>query len=378
MKIALVKQDVYQDLYVCANRSKLDELLFSSEGRVGMFSLFSLFDADFYIVEEENTAECRMWKKVIPHMAKEYERLKTETLDKLKGMSFHEPGSDKPNGFYAVKCDEIDWSKYDVVISINISVPTRIVQKYPNTLWAYMIGEANFMQDKVYFGYVVNLNQLITGTRDKVKGYIDFPYTFVGPICLETLMEDVLKRKSKNTGIYAEINTTKERPVKRVPHFEPIGEATGHPIIVHQQLIRRNLEAIFDSKYYLKVGGRHTRGNGVLEAISLGTVCLLSPDDLICPQVLPPEAWVFTVEEATEKIKYLDSHSDEYQKLLEKERMLVDQFVIKYPMHYLELALKEKRQQGKPNHVYKYGMVKFGSDVLKKGVYKIKRDYIKR
>ena len=138
------------------------------------------------------------------------------------------------------------------------------------------------------------------------------------------------------------------------------------------------MEAIFDSKYYLKVGGRHTRGNGVLEAISLGTVCLLSPDDLICPQVLPSEAWVFTVEEAAEKIKYLDSHPDEYQKLLEKERMLVDQFVIKYPMHYLELALKEKRQQGKPNHVYKYGIVKFGSDVLKKGVYKIKRDYIKR
>ena len=123
---------------------------------------------------------------------------------------------------------------------------------------------------------------------------------------------------------------TKERPVKRVPHFEPIGEATCHPIIVHQQLIRRNLEAIFDSKYYLKVGGRHTRGNGVLEAISLGTVCLLSPDDLICPQVLPPEAWVFTVDEAIEKIKYLDSHPDEYRKLLEKERMLVDQFVIKY------------------------------------------------
>ncbi len=79
-----------------------------------------------------------------------------------------------------------------------------------------MIGEANFMQDKVYFGYDVNLNQLITGTRDKVKGYIDFPYTFVGPNCLETLMEDVLKRKkAKNTGIYAEINTTKERPVKK-------------------------------------------------------------------------------------------------------------------------------------------------------------------
>lgn len=378
MKIALIKQDVYQDLYVCANRTKLDELLFSSEGRVGMFSLFSLYDADFYIVEEENTCECHMWKKVIPHMAKEYTKLKTETLDKLKGMSYHEVGSNKPNGYYAVKCDSIDWSQYDVIISINVSVPTRIVQKYPNTLWAYMIGEANFAQDKVYFGYDVILNQMITGTCDLVHGYIDFPYTFVGPYCLEKLMKDVLGRGSRNSGIYAEINTTKERPVKRVPHFEPIGEATGHPIVVHQQLIRRNLEAIYDSKYYLKVGGRHTRGNGVLEAISLGTVCLLSPDDLICPQALPPEAWVFSAEEATEKIKYLDSHPKEYDKLLAKERELVDQFVIKYPMHYLELALNKKRKSGKANHVYHYGTLKFGLDVVKKGIYKIKRDYLKK
>lgn len=378
MKIALVKQDVYQDLYVCENRASLSELLFSSEGRVGMFSLFSLYDADFYIVEEENTSECHFWKKVIPHMAKEYVRLKTETLDKLKGMSFHEPGSDKPNGYYAVKCDDIDWNQYDIVISINISIPTRIVQKYPNILWAYMIGEANFAQDKVYFGYDINLNQLITGTYDKVRGYIDFPYTFVGPYCLEKLMKNVLKRESKSSGIYAEINTTKERPVKRVPHFEPIGEATGHPIVVHQQLIKKNLKAIYDSKYYLKVGGRHTRGNGVLEAISLGTLCLLSPDDLICPQVLPPEAWVFSVEEATEKIKYLDNNPEAYNKLLEKERALLSQFAIEYPMHYLELALADKRKQGKPNHVYCYGMIKFGTDVFKKLIYKIKRDYLKK
>ena len=378
MKIALVKQDVYQDLYVCENRASLSELLFSSEGRVGMFSLFSLYDADFYIVEEENTSECHFWKKVIPHMAKEYVRLKTETLDKLKGMSFHEPGSDKPNGYYAVKCDDIDWNQYDIVISINISIPTRIVQKYPNILWAYMIGEANFAQDKVYFGYDINLNQLITGTYDKVRGYIDFPYTFVGPYCLEKLMKNVLKRESKSSGIYAEINTTKERPVKRVPHFEPIGEATGHPIVVHQQLIKKNLKAIYDSKYYLKVGGRHTRGNGVLEAISLGTLCLLSPDDLICPQVLPPEAWVFSVEEATEKIKYLDNNPEAYNKLLEKERALLSQFAIEYPMHYLELALADKRKQGKPNHVYRYGMIEFGTDVFKKLIYKIKRDYLKK
>ena len=145
MKIALVKQDVYQDLYVGNKDMSLAELLYSSAGRVGPISLFDEYDCDFYIVKEENTSECHVWEKVMPKMVKEFRKLKTQTVKSVKGMDFHEPGSDKPNGYYAVKCNSIDWSKYDAVISINVSVPTQIVQKYTQVIWAYMIGEANFM-----------------------------------------------------------------------------------------------------------------------------------------------------------------------------------------------------------------------------------------
>ena len=131
-------------------------------------------------------------------------------------MDFHEPGSDKPNGYYAVKCSSIDWSKYDAVISINVSVPTQIVQKYPQVLWAYMIGEANFMLDKVYFGYDVCLNQLIRGENDLIHGVMDFPYTFVNKDHLERVLHDEFGKVEKS-GIYGEINTTTERPVKKYP-----------------------------------------------------------------------------------------------------------------------------------------------------------------
>ena len=188
MKIALVKQDVYQDLYVGNKDMSLVELLYSSAGRVGPISLFDEYDCDFYIVEEENTSECHVWEKVMPKMVKEFRKLKTQTVKSVKGMDFHEPGSDKPNGYYAVKCSSIDWSKYDAVISINVSVPTQIVQKYPQVLWAYMIGEANFMLDKVYFGYDVCLNQLIRGENDLIHGVMDFPYTFVNKDHLERVL----------------------------------------------------------------------------------------------------------------------------------------------------------------------------------------------
>ena len=51
MKIALVKQDVYQDLYVGNKDMSLVELLYSSAGRVCPISLIYEYDCDFYIVE---------------------------------------------------------------------------------------------------------------------------------------------------------------------------------------------------------------------------------------------------------------------------------------------------------------------------------------
>ena len=49
-KIALLKQEVYQDLYVCPVTEKDPEaILLSSMGRVGPIGLMAELDADFYI-----------------------------------------------------------------------------------------------------------------------------------------------------------------------------------------------------------------------------------------------------------------------------------------------------------------------------------------
>ena len=80
MKIALVKQEVYQDLYVCPVTEKnAANILFSSMGRVGPIGLMAELDADFYIVKEEPEYETQIYRKVIPHISKHLYLLKTET-----------------------------------------------------------------------------------------------------------------------------------------------------------------------------------------------------------------------------------------------------------------------------------------------------------
>lgn len=371
MKVALIKQDVYQDLYVGNKEMNISELLFSSSGRVGPIGLFEEFDCDFYIVKEEKSTECHMWKKTMPQMVKEFKKLKTELVTSVKGMEFHVPGSNKPNGFYAVSCDSINWGMYQIVISINISIPTRIVMKFPKVLWTYMIGEANFAIDKAYFGYDLCLNQMIRGEQNLINKVIDFPYTFVGPYTLEKIAKNEFGIVEKK-GIYGEINTTTERPVKRIPQFEPISEITGEPILFHKQNIKENLFELYRAKYYLKVGGRITRGNGIIEAISLGTVALLSPDDVICTQILPKEAWVFDSSDAINKINFLNNNPDEYKKLLFLERQLCYQFVINYPKHWLLKAFSLKQSDG-VNKNHRYCFFKYIIDIMKRAINKKER-----
>ncbi|HEY5892907.1 MAG TPA: hypothetical protein VIT91_06710, partial [Chthoniobacterales bacterium] len=187
---------------------------------------------------------------------------------------------------YSVSCGKVDWSRYDVVISINFSIPSRIVQTHPNILWCYMIGEANMLCDCAYYGYDVCLNQEARGIVSDLPGVVDFPYTFVGPDCLEKIVQRTVGRASAQHGIFVEINSFQERPTKNVARLAPL-QNTGHPLRLHKQSIRENLAELFDAKYFIKAGGRKIRGNSVLEAISCGTLVLMSPADLHHSQMLP-------------------------------------------------------------------------------------------
>ncbi|MHB1529473.1 MAG: hypothetical protein ACYCXT_08625 [Acidiferrobacteraceae bacterium] len=346
--IALVKQEVYQDLYVCSENDKDPaNILFSSMGRVGPIGLFTTLNADFYIVKEEGTRECQIYRKVLPHMAEHLRMLKTTTLNTLPGQSFKIPGSDKSNGTYAVSCRDVDWGKYDIVISMNVSLPTQLVRCYPNTLFCYMIGEANLATKRVKFGYDVCLNQEARGKVATRTGVIDFPYTFVGTDCLEKIIHKHLGDASSRRGIYVEINSSDERPVVNAPPSFSGLSSLGHPINLHKQLISANLVEIYHSKYFVKLGGRKLRGNSVIESISLGTPVLMDPNDVIHRELLPKEAWVVTPEDAYRTIEYLDKNNDAYDQLLMKERDLLKKYVYQAPLDSLLNCLQYKRNHKK-------------------------------
>lgn len=349
-KIALVKQEIYQDLYVCPSEEKdASQILFSSQGRVGPIGLMAELGADFYIVKEEYDQETQIYKKVIPHISQHLYLLKTQTLDKLPGQGFKQPGSPHANGEFAQDAFQIDWGQYDIVISINISLPIRLIKKYPRTLFAYMIGEANLATRKAHFGYDITLNQMARGIiTDKLYGAVDFPYTFLKGDTLEKLMTHTLKRSSIKQGVFMEINSTTERPVTKVPsHFQPL-EEMGQKIILHKQKISDNLQSIFDAKYFVKMGGRTIRGNSVAEAISLGTLVIMNRNEIIHKELIIDECHVKTMNDTLALIKKLEENPDEYNRLLKKQQEAVTHYFYDCPLVSLLNCLKIKQHLNKP------------------------------
>ena len=123
LKIALVKQDVLPDLYVCSKEEKsLHNILFSSINRVGPFGLIAELEADFYIVKEEYEKETQIHRK-IDHS--DTHILKTQTIDKLPRYSYRPLPTTYTHADFRVSCYDIDWEQYDIVISINISIPKK-------------------------------------------------------------------------------------------------------------------------------------------------------------------------------------------------------------------------------------------------------------
>ena len=105
--------------------------------RVGPFSLINDLNADFFIIKEENTEECQIYNHFLKGFGGNYKLLKTKPLNKIPGNEFFEPGTNKPNGDLSVNVEDISWSNYDIVISINFSVPSNIVKLHKNTLRYY-------------------------------------------------------------------------------------------------------------------------------------------------------------------------------------------------------------------------------------------------
>lgn len=337
MRFALVKQDVYQDLYCCPKRSDARTAVLSSLMRSGPVALLTRLKADFLIVKTEPQPECSIWKEkwfdCRDFPLSYYESLKTQVF--MAG----ERGHTQPQGNFSISVYDVDWGQYDVVIGIECPVPAVLTRKYPNVAWCYYIGEPG-MRSAIHSlrrpvkGYDLFLNQkfrcLARSLRPPMH-VIEFPYFLQYVGCFHDIGIETTKFRK---GIVLEKETAGNFSKRELSTLGSFG-----PVIIAQGSIEEILTAIMQCKYYVRLGSRRHLGNAVIEAISAGCLAMTNPSELGIRSLMLPETSVTSRAKLIERIQAFEKNQIWFDEVLAKQRERVDYLCFSRPiMDLLEMA----------------------------------------
>lgn len=321
MKIAVVKSTVYQDLWVCDISSNYFEIFKTSLMRCPMIGLAEEYNAEFIIVKESKDYPCQEFN---PGFLNHHDKEKLKYRTNQKYMHFLD---ETYHGLISIdsvshEAESIDWSKYDIVITINACIPEKIVKQFNKTTWCYYVGEnEDHWVNNIIGGYDIILNQDVMKSN-LPEFSIGFPYSFLGPYTIENINKKELNNDIQKAGIYIELNNTQERPFYNIPtDFLHISKCCGNiPIHIHDQNIIKNTKSLYNAKYFIKLFGRKIRGNAVLEAISAGTLVIAEYEMVMFEDLIDSYCLCNNINEMIEKINYLEENPNEYNRLVKLQR----------------------------------------------------------
>lgn len=340
-RLAVVKSAIYQDLWV-TNKNNAIDVFKTSLMRGSPIGLMEYVNTEFIIVKDSHEYPCKEYPYVTSPQTQQTIQYNKE--NKYPDLPFLDQTYHKDVTIDEISrsIDEIEWNQYTIVLTINACIPDRIIEKYPDVLWCYYVGEndPSFLQRRLG-QYDVLLDQNSQPTN---PFSISFPYTFLGPHTLETLYNSIDVPQQKH-GIYMEINNTQERPVQHIPDtFQYISQKTNLPIHIHQQNIIENLRTLYQSKYFIKLHGRQIRGNAAVEAISCGTLVIMNKSLIMYDNLIQEQCHVETPDDVISRIRFFEENEEAYQTAVALQRRTLEENYAKIPLQNLFQKYEEKQQ----------------------------------
>lgn len=282
-RVAFVKQALWPDHPVLPAGAPYRDMILSTKKKTGAMALFSDWRADLWIVAEDPAPECGVWKEASAGDPDPDRTLQTRRA----------AAKDFPPGRVA-SVDRVDWGAYHLVISSNLSVPTRVVKNFPATVWAYWVEETGTPSYRRSWhaplaGYDIFLNGLFRRFRVRPglsRHTVEMPFNFQRPGSYEVFCD-----AQPRQGILLEKQTAARLTpdqLRGLAPWGPIRAVGGNPETV--------IRALVGSKYYLQFGGNTIWGNGMIEAAVAGCLAISEPrlmsnnSSLVLPG-LEPRTW---------------------------------------------------------------------------------------
>lgn len=328
MRICLTKQRTCYDLYTKGGDNPR-ELVESSNWRSGPIGIWEKWSCEVRILEATDDPECnvgrKMWEKYV------------------QGWDIW------PEGQRAENVEDIDWGQYDIVIAIDVAVPTRILRKFPTVMWCYYfveggpLGIDTIFQGSPFYGYNVFLNhrpakerlapsssswQLMTRAK---RAVLDFPYYLQSSQSVQLLYNEL--QPVARTGVvlghhsYGVIDALEEEKLQAYG-----GVKGGYKTIADIHKLE------LGAKYFIfHPQSKKSAGLAMVEAISAGCL-VLSPRRLLWgfPELVLPELDFNNFEELLRILDSLEKNPDRYEEMRRHQAAFVDQCFFDNPLANME------------------------------------------
>jgi hypothetical protein len=354
LKIAFAKQFPFQGFY-CAEKDASPKILletcFKHSGPLG---LATKMGAHFPILKITNHPETQIWKETIVECGhgRIEDFLQLEHTPFLNGARGHTTAP----GQFAIDPSAIDWSKYDIVLSAGVSIPTEVVVKYPETTWAFLVDHPvtthyRLAQKKALYGYNIFLNiryrTLRIFPRPNKAHAIDWPFDILPYGVFHEALEVPLDDSSKRKGVFLESHSAQILTSSQRRRLENIGE-----IFEVSPKTSDIIKSLMKSKYYVRCGGRLLWGNAQIEGIAAGTLFVGNPREFINKSLFTKKTSIRTFDELIERLVFFENNPIAYKIELEKQRKLLNYICFYRPLlelqkKHLEIQSSRKNLQNK-------------------------------
>lgn len=350
MKVCLVKQNTTYDLYT-KTEGGLKSIVESSNWRLGPAALWEAFDVDFRIVNENNAKECKIGNKHWGRYVTNWDIW--------------------PDGKEAEEAESIEWSQYDIVISIDIAIPSKIVRKFRKVMWCYYFIEGGTSgidtvhKGSPFYGYnaffnhrlprkkLLNNNLQVNSMITKRRSVLDFPYYLLSSQSIRSIyaessecIRDGIMLSHHSYKVISELeqkalsqigtlysNTTMKQDTKYNNQTELLS--------VPWQWQQAGLSSIsdlhkleFKSKYLVvHPACRIMAGLALIEAISAGCLAL-APKDLVVgfPELINERLNYSSFEELLSILSELENNPSFYLEEKQLQCLKVDKYCFETPV----------------------------------------------
>jgi hypothetical protein len=326
-KVALVKQTAYQGAYLPGAGRSWSQTILTAPAHLGPMSFLADLNADYFVVRQTPDPETYLWREKFagdpdPEIA--FRRI--------------EAWQEEQETMGVVNCDQIRWDDYDLVIGLDIPIPTRIATKSKRTMWAYYSVEAGgslhkrSLMDTVQ-GYHLYLNHCFRRYRARPCNkthVLEFPFTFQSAASWKHLAKETTGGDTNRRGAVVDRASWQSHPDGKSGFMTPLsGDAAAY------------IRLMSSSQFSIRTDPKARWGNWALEAIQAGSLFLGRADSLAMPGVLLPELIVSDLPSAHKKIKALLKDPLHMQSLAQTQAALAEHLAFRRPLMDLTVRAKQ-------------------------------------